>query len=654
MHTIHGYRGVLWIGIFALSVILSGCGPQTATVRDADACTTIVQPGESIQAAIDRAPDGAVICLANGTWDESLRIDRSVTLRGQGKDLTVIRSGRFGQPAIWITQGSVHLEDISWVGGSGGGLVSSPPSAALSATGTSTVSVIRCRLADSFPCGVFLADQVAASLEDSELTNNTQYGLVVIGEARAEMTGCLVSGNKDGGVWVSDAAQVDMVDAQLTRNQGPGVWVRDDGRVLLSSCTIDRSQGAGVLAYGSAQVTLERSTLSANWDPGVQLFDRTVLNISESALRSNWHGIELLGSSQAYVERCQISKSRWDAVRVGGSAVLQITASRIEDSLRGIAVTGGATARIQDSFLERCRSVALYAVASDVSGSGNAFSANGVDLFGDIDGGIRRPLQEAAETQVEVPHPSYATLQDAVDALAPGGRLVLREGTFVAGIVLDKRIFVTGEPGATLSARDPQAPVLSLVKGADVEISGVRLTGGSEGVAAAADARVTLIDCALAENETGLGLWSSSLAVLLRTEIVANRQVGAWIWDDASARIEDCTLIANSRGAVGVGGRAQLILENSLVERNGRPGSESWGGILLMGTAHAEFIENRFVSNDTFGIATYGSPCIGRGKQFFGQISGRDNVFAGNAGQPVCPGDVMLSLSPPGAPVPEE
>jgi len=49
------------------------------TLAAQEECTVIVQPGESIQAAIDQAQEGDVICLAEGTWVENVKIEKSLT-----------------------------------------------------------------------------------------------------------------------------------------------------------------------------------------------------------------------------------------------------------------------------------------------------------------------------------------------------------------------------------------------------------------------------------------------------------------------------------------------------------------------------------------------------------------------------------------------
>jgi nitrous oxidase accessory protein len=62
----------------------------------------VVRPGESLQTAIDAAPAGAVIVLSEGRWEENVKIEKSLTLRGTGADVTVISGVEEGYPVVWI------------------------------------------------------------------------------------------------------------------------------------------------------------------------------------------------------------------------------------------------------------------------------------------------------------------------------------------------------------------------------------------------------------------------------------------------------------------------------------------------------------------------------------------------------------------------
>jgi nitrous oxidase accessory protein NosD len=399
-----------------------------------------------------------------------------------------------------------------------------------------------------------------------------------------------------------------------------------------------------VLLQGEAHATIRTSTLSSNQDPGVRVFDGGTLQVFDSVFRANWHGIDLAGRADATVNGSTLVDNRWDGIRVGGPGSVEVTGCRIEKSLRGIAITGTASALVEGNVLERCSTVALYAGRGRVEGEQNAFAENGIDLMGNISGSIRNTGREALLDSVEFPHPEFRTLQTAVDALRPGGSLHLHAGEHLASVIIDKHLRIYGRGEATLLAKTADVPVLSLIGGAALELSGVRLMHGSEGVAAAADARAEIFDCMIEQNTIGLGFWNNSQAKIIRTRIVGNDQVGVWVWDESTVTLTDCEMAKSLRGAIGVGSQGHLTLTGTRIEQNGSTSREAWGGVLLMDRAQAHITENAFVANNPYGLTTYGSPCIGRAGRFLGSVTGRDNTFLQNRARGVCPDDLMLHL----------
>ena len=59
-------------------------------LRAAGAANIAVAPGEPLQAAIDKAADGATITLGAGVYPESITIAKPLTLVGAGWDKTII------------------------------------------------------------------------------------------------------------------------------------------------------------------------------------------------------------------------------------------------------------------------------------------------------------------------------------------------------------------------------------------------------------------------------------------------------------------------------------------------------------------------------------------------------------------------------------
>ena len=84
-----------------------------------------VKPGERIQAAIDAAPSGETIEVSSGTYQESLVMDRSLTLKGISSEGSLPRVESENGPAITIKANGVILEGLwarsasGWTGDAG-------------------------------------------------------------------------------------------------------------------------------------------------------------------------------------------------------------------------------------------------------------------------------------------------------------------------------------------------------------------------------------------------------------------------------------------------------------------------------------------------------------------------------------------------------
>jgi nitrous oxidase accessory protein NosD len=261
-----------------------------------------------------------------------------------------------------------------------------------------------------------------------------------------------------------------------------------------------------------------------------------------------------------------------------------------------------------------------------------------MDLSGNLPGALRAPLVAPTLQEVRFPNPAYTTVQEAVDALLPGGTLVLTEGTHTGGITIGKPLRIEADGVVLLTARWPaESPVLALVGGADLAVTGIAVGHGSEGLSLGADARAALTDCVLSDNGRGVHATDSAQIALLRCRLSRNEQGGIWLWGAAHGELRECTFTANAVCGVGLGGTATGTIVNCVITESG------WnGGITMRDSAQARIEGNTIHGNYGAGVALYHGLCIGSGYVFTGRISGGGNTFGGNYRGSVCPPELAF------------
>jgi nitrous oxidase accessory protein NosD len=629
--------------IGAVVLLLSSCS------RPADhtspLCTISVRVGESIQAVLDGAPPGAVICLPTGTWTENLHVTKPVTLRGAGPTETTVRSNTFATPVVtigpWVEpKEAVVLIGIAFTGASAS--CSDPGGCAhgLLVVGSAVVQATRCSFAGNSATGVSVRDEARAELQDCSIVANTWYGLAVQDSGQAALTSVTLSGNRSTGIWLADAAHLALVSSTVTRCEGHGLWIRNQSTFIATDSTISSCDGHGLWVRDKASANLSGCTVTGHRDSGVWIEHDAEISLSSCVVERTWDGIVARNNARVWVADCTISAVRWDGIKVQGTAWASIVGSTLLGGRgSGVHVGDAAEAEICDNRIESWIAHGILGLSRfQPTGGGNRLANNGVDLSGNVQGYLRVPLHIPDQEMVRFPNPTYATVQQAVDAVLPGGKLVLAEGIYPGGVTLGKPLHIESEGIVLLTANfSNESPVLSLVGGADLVMSGIALGYGSEGITLGANARASLSDCVLSDNTHGVHATGTARVELLRCSVSRNQQGGVWLWDSVQGDIRESSFTANGLCGIGLAGSSTTRVTRCSITENGRT-----AGIAVRDSAQAHIEGNTITGNYGVGVALYHDLCVGLRYVFAGRVTGGENVFTGNYKGDVCPGELSF------------
>ncbi len=247
-------------------------------------CTDQANPCQTIQYATDQANDGDTVSIATGTYAESVRIRKSLTLLGSGatgSGRTTI-SGSGSDPSIFVDgfdTVSVPRVTVKYVSVSGNQADSGISVYAGSLT------VIGSAVSNNFDSGIVVEGPSRAKVTRTTLDGNGQNGLLleaVDGESAPPTVRVglsTVSRNWHGGV-VIEAGAGHVTNSTLDRNVGAGMV--SDGAATSGSLTTSTVSntvpftaggsdpyGGGVLVFPGGGVTIDTSTIYGNTGQGV-------------------------------------------------------------------------------------------------------------------------------------------------------------------------------------------------------------------------------------------------------------------------------------------------------------------------------------------------------------------------------------------------
>ncbi len=434
---------------------------------------------------------------------------------------------------------------------------------------------------------------------------------------------------------INRSASVTLRNTEVSDNGSYGLILGERTSATVIDSLVLNNGRHGLWLTGRSQAELLRSDVSENSDQGIKAEDLTTVNLTESTLVSNWHGIQLTGTAQATVAETHISGNRFDGIRIEDSAHATVSGSILSSNRRGAGLRGTATAHVEECLVESNEHYGLFSGSSgEVVGTANRFRGNGVDLGGNLPATLRLPLLEPTEAVIDWPDDRFESLQEAIDALLPGGKLMLGPGTYATGLTIGTDVSLEAvQEGAVLISESGTLPVLSLVDGADLHLTGVTVSGGSTGLSLASAARAVLERCTVTGNTQGVYLSYSSSVHIVDCDVVANAESGVFAVGASQATITRSSVSDHSDYGIGAANSARVTINGSILTRCG------WdGAIILWDSSQAVLESNVITENKGYGVAIYWHHCFpGTFLPFDGHISGGGNTFDTNWRDDICP-----------------
>lgn len=297
----------------------------------------------SIEEALRSAPPHVRIVVRPGVYHESLVLDRTREIIGEGPPEEIRLRTTGMMRCIQVTDGMVTLRGLTITGPSGratgesvvalvtgGRLVleqciihGGDAATVLAACGPRAEGIFRrCTIAESGGVGVRFADEATGMLDECRILTHPVAGIVVAGGATPTARQCIVRSSSIG-VEVRDGAGGSFETCHIMGSGQTGVSTRTGGNPTLRHCKIVDGEGAGIAATESGKGIFEECDITGNGGVGVQIGDDANPTLKQCAINGNaGEAVAATRASRGTIEGCNVTGNAGGPWRVAWGAKL--------------------------------------------------------------------------------------------------------------------------------------------------------------------------------------------------------------------------------------------------------------------------------------------------------------------------------------------
>ncbi|GAA4620345.1 right-handed parallel beta-helix repeat-containing protein [Actinoallomurus vinaceus] len=552
----------------------------------------------TIGAAVRAADDGATVSVQPGVYQESVVLDRDVTVvaaKGPG----TVRIVAPQRSALMLHGCAATIRDITIE-------AASPKETAVLIKGGAPV-LERCEIARG---RVEITADAECVLRGCDIHDAVFAGVYLTGTTRAVIEDCTVRSVDGDGMRLDDAARADCARTTVDDVQGSGLRVAGTGGGVFDDCEISRTGDAAVSIEAPAHPRLRRCRLrdtgaagvriegSAQWAGDRAREDETTdgdgsadagreerrVRLEQCEITRTGDGVSAHGDSGVLLKDCHVREVKGTGVLVSGNCRMDLEDVRLVDGTgTALVIADSADVHARRTVLTRTAANGVHCSGSgtltltDCEVSRTAFTA--VHLDGSTQATLRdcrvsetpehglRVRQQAGlrAERVIVEHIQMAAFS------VEGGDALLR-GCHVSDVDVGAKIVTTHRP--LLDDCEFTAVARTAIEvGADtgVLISGGRIEKtGSAGAFLDERSEAWFEGMRITDTEgSGLIVWTGARPRVRNVTVARTGKNGLYVARGSAGVFEDCDISETGFPAIYVGEEATPTLRRCVVRDTG-------------------------------------------------------------------------------------
>ena len=320
-----------------------------------------------IQDAINSSSDGDIIRVWEGTYQENVVVNKTVSLIGNGSELTTIDGGGVGD-VVTITADGVNLSGFRVTGSKSQGAGIRMQSDNIHAfenncsnnnygiylryssnttltnstfsqnyygiyiyhSSNSTIMSNTCslnnyygiRLDDSSDCtitnnncsnnsiGIYLLDSINSTIKNNSCSSNNQHGIFISFSSDSTIEYNTCSSNNNYGIFIYRSNYSPITNNTCSSNYRTGIYLESsrDSTIGYNNCSSSKLYG-GIQLAGSSNSLIEYNTCSLNSNYGILLDSSRNNTLTNNVVSDNWLGVSLFNSNDVTLRRNTMSNN---------------------------------------------------------------------------------------------------------------------------------------------------------------------------------------------------------------------------------------------------------------------------------------------------------------------------------------------------------